>query len=140
MRSLKRFLGLTRQQRYLLFEALVATCVIRLGSRWLTMQRLQRLSQRTSTSNKNVGADQIVWALHAAARLIPGSTCLVQALAAQTLLIRHGYRPRLTIGVEKNKRDRFAAHAWVTCGDEILVGGQHARNYASLLSLETQGR
>lgn len=136
MRSVKRFLGLTRQQRYLLFEALAVTCVIRLSVGWLSMQGLQRLSQRTRTSKNKAGADRIVWALDAAARLVPGATCLVQALAAQTLLIRHGYRPRLTIGVEKNK-DRFTAHAWITCGGEILIGGQLARNYASLLSLES---
>ena len=134
MRSLKRFLRLSRQQRDLLFEAMVVTCVIRLSLGLLSVQRLQRLSQRATTSKKKVSADQIVWALDAAARFVPRATCLVQALAAQTLLIRYGYRPSLTIGVQKNKQTRFTAHAWVTCGDEILVGGQHARSYIPLLA------
>ena len=135
---MKRLLRLTRQQRYLLFQALVITCVMRLALSFLPLQKVQRLGKRISALTEgSAGADEIVGAVHRAARLIPGSNCLLQALAAQMLLIRHGYRPRLTIGVQKTKPDGFNAHAWITCSGEILMGGQHAQNYSSLLNLES---
>ncbi|HZP34570.1 MAG TPA: lasso peptide biosynthesis B2 protein [Candidatus Acidoferrales bacterium] len=135
MQRLKRFILLSRQQRWLLFQALVITCAIRLTLGLLSVHRVQRLGHKIGAAKASYTADRMVWAIHKAARFIPGSTCLVQALAAQALLFRHGYRPHLTIGVEKS--DHFSAHAWVACGDEIVIGGQHARNYVSLLSLKS---
>ena len=35
--------------------------------------------------------EQIVWAVRAVSRHVPGATCLTQALAAQVLLSRAGY-------------------------------------------------
>lgn len=138
MQRLKRLFRLARRRRYLLIQALVITCVIRLTLSFLTVQRFQGLRKKISALTEEAASvDEIVWAVQGAAGLIPGANCLVKALAAQLLLIRHGYRPRLTIGVQKNKPNRFSAHAWITCGGEILIGGQHARNYISLLNLES---
>lgn len=54
-----------------------------------------------------------------AARLIPRSTCLVQAIAAQLILRPCGHRARIVIGIKQP----LAAHAWVTDRNgEVIIG------------------
>ena len=136
MQSLKRFLHLSKQERSLVFQAVLAMSVVRLSLAWLPLRTIQRLAVSSPwSSSEALSAHRIVWAVRSAARYVPRSTCLVQALAAQALLIRHGYRPRLTIGVTKNECERFRAHAWITCADEVLIGGPETGNYTTLLNL-----
>ena len=138
MQTLKRFSRLTKQERSLVVQAVLATSVIRLSLALVPLRTVQRLAVAIGwRSDEPFSADRIVWAVRSAARFVPGSTCLVQALAAHSLLIRHGYNPLLTIGVAKNENNRLGAHAWVTCNDEVLIGGHEAANYTALLNLES---
>ena len=138
MHVLKRFLRLSKRGRLLLFQAAISIFLIRLSLPLLSLRNVHRLAIKiTWLSDEPLSADRIVWAVRSAARFIPGSTCLVQALAARSLLIRHGYNPLLTIGVAKNENNRLGAHAWVTCKDEVLIGGHEAANYTALLNLES---
>lgn len=136
MQRLKRFRHLSRQERALVFQAILAMLVVRLSLTWLSLRAVQRLAVSIRwRSSEALSAHRIVWAVRSAARFVPRSTCLVQALAAQGLLIRHGYRPCLTIGVRKNECEGFGAHAWVTCEDEVVIGGQETGNFTALLNL-----
>ena len=138
MHVLKRFLRLSKRERLLLFQAAISIFLIRLSLPLLSLRNVHRLAIKiTWLSDEPLSADRIVRAVRSAARFIPGSTCLVQALAARSLLIRHGYNPLLTIGVAKNENNRLGAHAWVTCKDEVLIGGHEAANYTALLNLES---
>jgi hypothetical protein len=140
MRLLKRFRHLPKQERSLILQAVLAMLAVRLTLALLSVPAVQRLAVRIGWRSKDpLSAQRIVWAIRSVARFVPRSTCLVQALAAQSLLIRHGYRPCLTIGVTKDECSGFGAHAWVTCGDEVLIGGQERGNYTALLNL-TPGR
>ncbi len=58
-----------------------------------------------------------------AARVPWRADCLVQALAAERWLTSAGIATRLTIGVPKEKRPQFEAHAWLTAGGRIVTGG-----------------
>lgn len=58
-----------------------------------------------------------------AARLPWRADCLVQALAAQRWLTRHGVATTLTLGVPRDRPADFEAHAWLTAGDRIVTGG-----------------
>lgn len=49
-------------------------------------------------------------------------SCLVQALALQYLLARSGHACTIRIGVREIRPGRFAAHAWVVCGDVVVLG------------------
>jgi hypothetical protein len=40
------------------------------------------------------------------------------------------------IGVEKEQGRPLGAHAWVQCGDRILIGGDESERYAPLLVRE----
>lgn len=58
-----------------------------------------------------------------AARHIPQATCLTQAVACRYLLARHGFATTLRIGVKPDERKTLAAHAWLLCGEEVVIGG-----------------
>ena len=58
-----------------------------------------------------------------AARVPWRADCLVQALAAERWLASAGIATRLTLGVPRDKRPDFEAHAWLTAGDRIVTGG-----------------
>lgn len=139
MQGLKRFLRLPGRRRSLVIQAFLAILIVRLTLAFLSLQAVQRLVVSVSRGSDEVSTvHQIVWAMGVVIRLMPGgAACLVQALAAQALLVRHGYNSRLTIGVAKDECDGFGAHAWVTCEDRIVVGDHERGNYTALLSFES---
>jgi len=138
MRRLKRFLRLSGPERALLLQAIVSIIVVRLALPCLPLAKVRQLLNRMIWRIPgNFAADRIVWAMRAAARLIPGSTCLIQALAARALLVRYGYNARLNIGVTKSGQVSFQAHAWVTCDEVVVIGGPEVKSYTLLLNLGT---
>ena len=133
MRRVRRFLGLSRSERALLLQAIFSIIVVRLALPRLSLAKARQLLNRIIWRfHDNFAANRIAWAIRAAARLIPGSTCLIQALAAQALLIRYGHSARLNIGVMKGEQPSFVAHAWVTCEDAVVVGGAEVESYILL--------
>lgn len=136
MQSLNRFLHLPRREQALLFQAALAILLVRLTLVLFSMRTIGRLiSCIDSSRTTNLRIRPIILAVGSVARFMPGTTCLVQALAAQFLLMRHGHKPSLTIGVTKDKVGGFAAHAWVTCENEIVIGAQVTENYLSILCM-----
>lgn len=83
------------------------------------------LRPRASDLSGRTGLARIGWAVEAAGRRVPGATCLVQALAADAMLRRRGYRPALRFGVrERRLASRpIDAHAWVEVQGAVVVGG-----------------
>jgi hypothetical protein len=75
-----------------------------------------------------------------AARLVPGSTCLVRALAAQSLCRRFGYRPELRLGARRDDDGELEVHAWLEMDDEVLIGGGHELTDYSLFTPVTEER
>lgn len=72
-------------------------------------------------------ARAIGWAIRTAGRHTPWeSACLVQALAAKRMLHPPGIPGMLLLGVTKDMKaegaNELSAHAWVRCGEDILVG------------------
>ena len=58
-----------------------------------------------------------------AARLPWRADCLVQAIAAERWLGRHGVATTLTLGVPRDRPADFEAHAWLSAGTWIVTGG-----------------
>jgi hypothetical protein len=138
MRSVKRLLHLPKIERRLLFEAAFIVLTVRIMLRYLPLRNAQHALAAISMewrSHSPCAPNRIAWAIQKAASSLAGSNCLVQALAGQALLVRYGYESLLTIGVAKDGCDRFAAHAWVTREDEVVIGGGGTANYTALLNL-----
>jgi hypothetical protein len=65
--------------------------------------------------------EEICWAVLAAAKYVPGATCLAQSLVGRSMLRREGYPAEIRIGVANEARE-FGAHAWVWSGNRIVLG------------------
>lgn len=132
-----KFLSLGREDRWLLVRSACVLVAMCLGVRALSLRRLQEVATRGALTRRAVpaarrhAAGRIAWAVRAAARHVPGATCLPQALAAQFMLARHGHPARLRIGVATGQ-GRLAGHAWVEGDRVILIGGDDVTRYAPL--------
>jgi hypothetical protein len=84
-------------------------------------------------------ARRIGWAVRNVARLVPGASCLTQALAAQYLLARAGCRSELQVGVARDASGRFLAHAWLVSDGRVVIGGtsRELARYALLPGVDT---
>jgi hypothetical protein len=70
-------------------------------------------------------------AVRRAARVVPGSTCLIQALAAAWLLRRSGVAAHLHFGVCRTDGG-LSGHAWLESDGRILIGGEQRVRYARM--------
>jgi hypothetical protein len=80
-------------------------------------------------------ATRVAWAVRAASRRIPGASCLTQAVAARLLLARYGHHALLRIGVRRDERGGFEAHAWAEVDGWPVVGGRDVGHYRRLPDL-----
>lgn len=123
---LVEFVRLPSPRRRRLLVALRLLWFARIGLWTMSFNRLrERLSAMERSHNggpPTVPLEELVWCVEAASRYVPAATCLARSMAAQVLLRRHGYDSRLRIGVAHDRRGALEAHAWVECGDRVVVG------------------
>jgi len=136
MSRLKRLASLTSGERRLLLHTLFVVAVARVTLWMLPLALARKVVATTTGAMKQISVERLVWAVKAASRWVPQATCLTQAMAVQALLARAGYGSRLEIGVAKDAAHRFEAHAWVTCGNRIVIGGPDVARYARLTAGE----
>jgi hypothetical protein len=126
-----RFLTLDRADRARAREAAVLLVLVAAGlrvvafptlCRWLGRWARPTLPARPDAAR--VPAARTAWAVAAAARRLPGTTCLVQALVGEAMLRRRGYAPEVRFGVRDRtvSRGLLAAHAWVECEGAVVIG------------------
>ncbi len=139
MRRLRKLYHLDWSDRILLVKAWILVWSLRLAL-WLLPFKWIRsvLSRIAGRQSERPGADpefpqKVSWAVTAVSRFTPGAgNCLVQALAANFLLKRRGYRSHLRIGVVKDEDGKLDAHAWVECDDRTVIGGAGIERYEPL--------
>jgi len=79
---------------------------------------------------------QIVRSVGAVSKRVPHATCLTQAIAAQVLLARYGYRPIIKVGAAR-EGEGWHAHAWVEVnGYPVIGGGPGLRGYSEFSDLQ----
>jgi hypothetical protein len=68
--------------------------------------------------------------------VVPWKTvCLDQALALLIMLKRRRIPARLCLGVaRKPEEQKLKAHAWILCGNQILIGGKQSVNFTMVAS------
>ncbi len=131
-------------ERRLLVEAVVALALARAAVGLISFRRTASLlSLKPGEAGEALApaqareAEAIGWAVRAAAARIPWRcTCLTQALGASALLRLRGIPGTLYLGVTTNGalQDGLAAHAWLRCGDAILVGEHGHDRFTTLAS------
>ncbi|RTM02119.1 MAG: lasso peptide biosynthesis B2 protein [Hyphomicrobiales bacterium] len=108
-----------------LTRCLTVVGVVRLALTLSSYNRVRGMVTRLDARRDASIADLrlVAWGVAAAARLVPGATCLTQALAGQYLLARQGNGSKISIGIEKGTGSELKAHAWLMSGSHIVLGG-----------------
>jgi len=103
---------------------------IRLALWLIPYRRLERLvlQRPQGSATLLVPPARVGLAVRRASRVVPRASCLVQSLAAGWLLRKAGHTPQLQIGVRGGTQD-FAAHAWLECDGQVVVGGEIKDDY-----------
>lgn len=57
------------------------------------------------------------------------STCLVKALAAHKMFSKRHIPHSVHFGMKKNESGKFEAHAWVSTGGRVVIGGENSGEY-----------
>ena len=140
MRRLARFLALPSAEQRLVLAAACLLAGVRLGLWILPFRRVHGAvgalaSRPRPRAPSGPTIERIVWAVGAANCLVPRTTCLVRALAAQALLGRHGHTSELRLGVAGGAGRAFEAHAWLEHDGRVLIGGPVEARYAPLPAL-----
>lgn len=136
----RALLRLEPMDRWLAAEAAVLVVLVRLTMALLRVSALQRALLTyvrifgTRAAHSPVLRAKVAWAVEAVARRLPGRTsCLVEALVCQAMLQRLGFVPLLRLGVRRPDHAPLAAHAWVECDGEVVIGSvDDLRHYAPL--------
>lgn len=80
-------------------------------------------------------------ALARAARIVPFATCLPQAMTGHLLFRLQGYSSTVRVGVAPVQGRGFRAHAWLVCGDDVIIGGsEDLPSFRPLVDLGHSGR
>jgi len=142
MGALGKVFRLNSDDRWLLLRAFVAVAsawvTVRLSPPSVVLRKVSEdiplLSPRKPQTTARIG-----WAITVAARYIPGSKCLVQAIAGRNLLARYGFLGAIHIGVAKDSKNWLSAHAWVEVEGQTVIGGNTAA-YAPLIGASQEYR
>lgn len=119
-------------------EAALTLVWMRIGLRRRVRQVTRRESDEASRSDPPT-PEQLATALDLGrnnqdvARKLPWTpSCLVQSLALRAMLRRRGILATIKFGVRKDRdTDGFAAHAWVACGDQVVLDSDVEQGYVT---------
>jgi hypothetical protein len=138
MRTLDKWRRLSRSRLRTLPGALAVVLFVRLCLRLLPVRAWGRATarhrrvRRPAMRDTQTAAQDVVWAVRSVSRVVPGATCLTQALAAQVLLSRRGCMSRVRIGVARGPAGGLLAHAWLESDGVVVLGGPHVESYTPL--------
>ena len=142
MTVLSSFIKLPSQEKHLALQSLFWVSRLRLMI-WIfpfpqVQKRVQEMGSSTlrkdSKPDHDVPMHRIRFMIQMAARYVPSSTCLVQALAGYILFSKYGYTTLIKIGV-LNEDGQFEAHAWLERGDEVVLG-ESEKDYKTILDID----
>jgi hypothetical protein len=120
----------------LLLRAAIMLAAVSVALRLVSFSRLKRICCVCTSTAIRDGSDyvpRVCHAVNAAAGVVPGSTCLARALAAQRILGSAGIATELRIGVVKAGESVLHAHSWLENEDRVIIGeSSELRTYSRL--------
>lgn len=133
----RRLVTLSRTEWALLLRACFWIVAARLGLRFSRLPRLGGAFAGDAIPAPPVlSPTQVAWAVHAAARRLPGTRCLARSLALHALLRRGGHASELKLGVARGEGRELLAHAWIECPG-LAFAAEGAGAHAPLASLSS---
>lgn len=143
MKWFRRFLALTREERWLLVTAAALHGLVWAWLKVLPFHTLCRLLVALPMVSKRARLpdpaypERVGWAVSAVQRAMPvRGTCLTNALVTYMLLAWSHYPAHLRIGIIKSVKGKFHAHAWVEWREKVVIGGSEVDRYTPLFSLK----
>lgn len=133
-----RYLRLVRRHHRALIAAFFVLLVARIGLTFGSYRSVQGWTDRYARPDRRPAQIPVlVWSITHCAKLIPGATCLTQALALRYLMLRAGEDCTIRIGVRETVDRPFDAHAWVIHQGRALIGGseQDLKTFKPLVDL-----
>lgn len=136
MHRIRRWLALPSSQRALAWRALGVVVVVRLlltlpfGLWTRAVALLRGVTHRLPQGARSRG--DVAWAVSRVSALVPGATCLTQALATALLLPRGDPAAVLRFGVHRSATGAVEGHAWLESAEGVLIGGEDLERYAPL--------
>lgn len=133
--KLRRFGALTAAEKWLFIRAVYWLAIARA---WLVFVSFDTLAARLGNAGTTTNPDPAVLArvssaVSAAGANVPWrSDCFPKAIAASKLLRSFGYKSSIHLGVDKAGPSDLLGHAWLTCGDVVVTGGQGLDRYVEI--------
>ena len=133
----RRFLDLDTADRWLLIQAAGWLGIARLRLAFTPFARLaETLAGKPDIGHPEpdpVLPQRIGVAVRAAANNVPWrSDCFPQAIAAREMLKRRGCASIIHLGVDMVDEENIAGHAWLTCGETVITGGEAMDRYSEV--------
>lgn len=140
VQSISRFMQLEQPERWFIVEACFYMICAKLATLAVPARTLLALgSIPTPIGRPSAQLPQEIReatdAIEQSSIYLGFTNCLIRAVALRMLLARRNIPTELHIGARKDEEGKFAAHAWLTYHDAILVGGDDATSlYRELVS------
>jgi hypothetical protein len=81
---------------------------------------------------------QIAWLINKLSSYTPWeSKCLVKALTGQIMLKKRKIPCTLYLGMAKDKANKLSAHAWLRCGNSIILGENERSGFITVAYFST---
>lgn len=129
-----RWWRLPRLERGLLGEAAAQLGRARWRTRFAAFPHIAaRLDIAPAATDDLRAARACAFAIRRAARHLPfRALCFEQALALHALLHRRAIAARLHYGLAGTGEGKLEGHVWVSCGGEIVLGGEASGQFREL--------
>lgn len=131
-RSSRRRTRLGWSDWLLLAEAVVSVGVASLVVAIVPFRRIVRPDRTSPTASPRRDAvPRLVWAVNAASRRVPWrAVCFQRAVGLKMMLRRRGIASVLHYGIARDGNDKIKAHVWLSVGEDVLIGGREASQFA----------
>ena len=122
----RRFASLRPSERRLVVRAALLMGAIRVALSFLPVRAVRRALVRGRRARASSGAAPggLARAVIRAGTVVPGATCLVQALALTAMLERRGHAAQLVVGFGRTPLGSLDGHAWVETEGAVIGGSR----------------
>ncbi len=125
-----RYSQISKKEKALFWEAYYYSFISRLAVSFLPLKRysiwlgqINKVSQEEEVSCISSKAYSIAHAVRRSSRFALWPTkCLVDAMTAKKMLDKRNIPSTIYLGVSKDAKKELIAHAWLRCGNAIILG------------------
>lgn len=144
MKVVRRFWALDGSDKMFLAGCLATVVLVRLCLTLFSFNKMRTWlpAMRAEKIPAPAELKRVAWGIRNTARLVPGASCLTQALSGQIMLARRGKTSQVRLGVARDEKGRFIAHAWLVSEGKVVLGGAEAniQRFTPLTDLDWKRR